>query len=419
MNIHAPPLGINPLAKPVDFLLADIAIRVQLSRTNHNKSIEHYQAIQNWIDRDGSLLKGLVQLLYPQGSMAIDATIASKLTTDEFDIDIVAQLALDPSLTPQQVLDLLYVSIRGEKGSRYYDKTIRQTRCVTVEYADMHLDITPMIRRVNTPDRESFLFHHCPERPDEPSYALIGNPFGFAELFKQRTPADMAFADVFEQRSKAYDLIILAEADVDEVPEQVPLYRKSKAVVILQLLKRWRNVRYDRRDGRKPPSIMKSELVAQAANQSNTLSEELLLQSRHMLTVFEAAHRAGQCVEIRNPACPEHDVLTDRWPGDLQTQAVFIDDLRDLVAQVERLCGPCSLPKMQAIMSDLFGETPTGAAFKSFNQTNGAAIVGGKSHHQRGSGKFVAPSVVGATAAPAKVSATPKHTFFGGEADDR
>lgn len=419
MNIRVRPPLTNPLARPVDILLADVAIRLQLSRTKYEKAVGHYGAIQQWIDREDSLLCSRVGLLYPQGSMAIDATIASKLSSDEHDIDIVALLNLDPLTSPEDVLDLLYFSIRGEPGSRYYESTKRQTRCITVEYADMHLDITPMIRRLATPEREAYLFHHCPERPDEPSNVLIANPYGFAEAFRQRTPADADFANIFEQRSKAYDLTTFAEADADDVPEQVPVYRKSKAVVVLQLLKRWRNVRYDRRDDRKPPSVMMSELVARAANQTFTLSDELLHQANHMVGVLQQAQSFGRCIDIRNPACSEHDQLTDRWPGDLTAQQLFIDDLRDLIAKVERLCGPCPLSEMQSIMDELFGEKPSRDAFKNFNRDAGDAIVTGISRHQPGVGSFVAPAVVTGASAPIIGRATPRHTFFGGEHEER
>ena len=64
-------------------LLADVAIRIQLSRTDYRKAEERYETLGNWIDRRGSPLEGRVQLVYAQGSMAIGATIASRLTTDE------------------------------------------------------------------------------------------------------------------------------------------------------------------------------------------------------------------------------------------------------------------------------------------------------------------------------------------------
>ena len=37
----------------------------------------------------------------------------------------------------------LHDAIRGERGSRYYLKTDRKTRCSTVNYDGMHLDVTP------------------------------------------------------------------------------------------------------------------------------------------------------------------------------------------------------------------------------------------------------------------------------------
>ena len=80
-------------ASPIDLLLADVAIRVQLSRTDHDKAVRRYETVSEWIEREGSPLVDLVALFYPQGSMAIGATTAAR-GTDEFDIDVVAQLLL-------------------------------------------------------------------------------------------------------------------------------------------------------------------------------------------------------------------------------------------------------------------------------------------------------------------------------------
>ncbi len=304
-----------PLTDPADILLADVAIRVQLSRTDYDKAVQRYQTINDWIERDESPLKDRVELFYPQGSMAIGTTITSKLKTDEFDVDVVAQLALPLNVSPRESLDLLYEAIRGEPGSRYYSKTKRRTRCVTVDYDDnMHLDVTPALRMKGTLERQSWIFHHRPDTPQEPSRRLIANPYGFAEWFKNNTPPDDAFADIFEKRVEEYErLHILAEAARDSVPPQEPPLRKSKAVIVLQLLKRWRNVQYDTRSGRRPPSIMIAKLVADAANHTDRLSEELLLQAKYMLSVFQQAHNQGRLVHIVNPVCTE-DVLTDRWP---------------------------------------------------------------------------------------------------------
>ena len=403
------------LTETTDILLADVAIRVQLSRTDYNKAVDRYQTINDWIERDGSPLKDLIQLFYPQGSMAIGATIASKLKTDEFDIDLVAQLGLPKDVLPHEPLDLLFKAIRGEPGSRYYRMTKRRTRCVTVDYSDdMHIDVTPVIRRWGTPERESWLFHDRAEAPQEPSYSLIANPYGFAEWFKANTPPDQDFADIFEKRAAEYEQLMFKAADSDPVPPQEPPFQKSKAVIVLQLLKRWRNVQYDARSGRRPPSILIAKLVADAANHTDRLSEELLLQARHMLSEFRRWHDAGCLIHVANPVC-EQDVLTDRWPESLQDQAIFIRDLENLVVQVERLVSGCDLEAMKAIMVDLFGEVPTTDAFRAFNERLGNQVQLGQNQHRPDTGSLVLPTTATGTgvAIPSGAVSTPKHTFLG------
>lgn len=412
------PKTIPPqLTEPTDVLLADVAIRVQLGQTHYQMTVERYQKINKLIERDGSPLKDIVELFYPQGSMAIGATIASRLRTDEFDIDVVAQLDLPDCIPPHEPLDMLFKAIRGEPGSRYYKKTKRRTRCVTVDYEDkMHIDVTPVIRRWGTPERESWLFHDRPEAPQEPSYSLIANPYGFAEWFKANTPPDQDFADIFEKRAAEYEQLMFKEAaESDPVPPQEPPFQKSKAVIVLQLLKRWRNVQYDTRSGRRPPSILIAKLVADAANHTDRLSEELLFQARHMLSEFRRWHDAGCLIHVANPVC-EQDVLTDRWPESLQDQAIFIRDLEDLVAKVERLVSGCDLSEMQAIMMNLFGEAPTAEVFRVFNERLGKEVRDGRSQHRPNTGSRIIPTTAatGATI-PSGALKTSKHTFFGGE----
>ena len=81
--MHAPVWPTSGLGTALDILLADIAIRLQLSQTAHAKAVGRYEAIRKWIEREGSPLAGLVDLFSPQGSMAIGATIASEETNDE------------------------------------------------------------------------------------------------------------------------------------------------------------------------------------------------------------------------------------------------------------------------------------------------------------------------------------------------
>jgi Second Messenger Oligonucleotide or Dinucleotide Synthetase domain len=406
-----------PLSEPADVLLADVSIRIQLSRTDYRKAEERYHTLSEWIDREDSPLTGRVELVYPQGSMAIGATIASRATTDEHDVDFIAQLALPPGTAPQVVLDLLFESIRGKPGSLYYKKAERRNRCVTVHYADkMHADITPMIRLPARPERESNLFQNKPGDAAVFDLTVVANPYGFARWFKAVTPVDYDFAAVFEKRASEYERLLLAKADTEDMPDQEPLHQKSKAVIVHQLMKRWRNLRFDRRAARRPPSAMMAKLTADAANSTETLSEELLHQARAMRDELNRWHQTGLLIHVTNPACAA-DVLTDRWPGSRHEQGVFLADLEDLVAKAERLVAGCSLEEMREIMADLFGEDPVDHVFKAFNERMGAAIRDGRSRFTPGEGRLSLPAsgIVTGVAAPSVARAAPRNTFFGTE----
>jgi hypothetical protein len=412
--------GSTALREPIDILLADIAIRVQLTATDYDKAISRYQTINEWLEREDSRLRGRVRLLYAQGSMAIGATIASKLRTDEFDIDIIVELDLPPGLAAETILDLLFEAIRGKPGSRYYGMTARRNRCITVSYADgMHLDLTPAILVPERDPKTSWIFHHKPETPTVPGYQLLANPYGFAEWFKAMTPLDHVFAEAFAKRAfDAERAMLMEKAEAVPVPPQQAAHRKSTAVITLQLLKRARNVRYDnRRNYRRPPSVMMARLIGDAANGTTTLSEEVLHQARHLHGIIEAAHRRGQLVSVVNPRC-ERDCFTDRWPGSLAEQKLYLDDLADFVGKMAYLqSGECDLDEMQTVMMGLFGENPTGAVFKSFNEELGHRIRTGQSVYRRGSSNLdlAKTGLVIPASGPTvtRTPATPKHTFYG------
>ena len=65
-------------------------------------------------------------------------------------------------------------------------KVIRQTRCVTIQYADgMHVDVTPSRRMRGTKDFESAIFHAKPDSPVSTHAEIPMNAFAFAGWFKR------------------------------------------------------------------------------------------------------------------------------------------------------------------------------------------------------------------------------------------
>ncbi|WP_234841237.1 nucleotidyltransferase [Sinorhizobium meliloti] len=180
MNYTDPVLREIASFSPLDVLLADIAVRIQLTPTDHGLAEGHYHAIHEWLERDGSPLAGKIEAFYPQGGFSIRSTTARHAEDADFDIDAMVQLDKPADSDPEDILSELHRTIKGEPGSRYFDKTERKSRCVTVKYDGMHLDVTPAVICPPLQDRSSYIFHSKKLATGFRKERLIANPWGFA-----------------------------------------------------------------------------------------------------------------------------------------------------------------------------------------------------------------------------------------------
>lgn len=412
MNAHA---NIEPQLSMADEVLVDIAVKIQLSPTLHQKAVQHYEAVMRHLERADSPLSDKIGAYYPQGSMAAGTTIRSKDQDDLFDIDLLIELEnLSPDITPLETLSLLYKAVKGEKGSFYYDfEVVQQTRCVTIYYDEMHLDITPIFRNTDLEERSGRICHGKAE--EEAQQTMVwANPWGFAEWFKERTPAERWFGRAILRKSFAEDGVIVEAADeVTPVPAHQAIYLKSLTVVGLQLFKRWLERNHQRRgqDARRPPSVLVSRLVGDVAGGRASLVDELIAQARHVRTELMNARAMGQTVRVFNPRLPA-DEFSDRWPSDLATQDEFQNDLTGYIAELERAKASSSIEELTKILSQLFGERATQSALKEYYSRAAGEAREGRSRVVLGSGVALAGAAF-ATAPEAKSVPAPVHRNFG------
>lgn len=392
------PVSELPIA---DTLLLQIAAKIQLSRTDYGIAIGHYEAIDKWLSRKASPIAHVYGGLYPQGSMAIGATIASRLNNDEFDIDVIANLEIDRNAPASAVLDALFDAVNGEKGSLYHGKVERNSRCVTVSYDRMHLDITPAVLLPELAERTSVIFHANESEPPVNHRHIVANPWGFAEWFKQETPE---VREIVES--------VFAKA-AEPVPEQDDVLEKSVSLIALQLLKRWRNKRYDNRTGRSPPSVVLAYFVAQGSGRATSLFSELRFQADALLVEFASSDAERRLVAVHNPACVT-DVLTDRWPSTLADQSVFLDDIRHLVRALDQIESDPSVEICARVFANLFGENVTQVVMEEFRKGYEIKSASGGLFTSVG-GRGIALAASGLSNAPSAVRAQPipRHTDFG------
>lgn len=415
-NLYStPPLG--PTAPVGEILLAGVAIRIELPPSLHKLAVERYEAIRKHIERPDSPLHDRVAWFYPQGSMAVRATIKSHRREDGFDIDVVAELILPQTMTPAQVLNLLYQAIKGENGSMYHDMVERQTRCVTVYYADgMHLDVTPSLLLDENDPRRSHIFHAKPQEHASAHYRVVMNSWAFCDRFNRALPPDLLFEQAYAKRAQDFErMTVRADADVKPVPAPSTLEGgKSSAVVALQLLKRHRNMRYARRKGeRVPPSVMLAKFAGDSPMPTGSIAAALDAISGTILSALEAAEAAGVLIDVRNPTCNE-DRFTDRWPENRAAQWTYIVDLKLFRRQLYDLMnGALGLDEMRDLLVEMFGEVPAQSTIEEEAARQGYAIKSG----QRAiapTGRVIPTLGVAAPAIVSPALAQPRgHTFFG------
>ncbi len=397
----------DPFANPLDALLAEIAINIQLPPGLHAKAGDRYASVRTFIERPGSALHGRVMAFYPQGSMAIDATISTRGTDDEYDIDIICEID-GAGETAAELMDLLEAALDGYPQV----KIKRQTRCMTLYYADgMHLDVTPS-RRAAPVEKVSEIVHHKSDSGDAGRYVLM-NAWGFVDWYRARTPTEDRFALALNKRFYEDAGIAFAAAEVDEVPAQTPLVIKNSATVAQQLLKRHRNIAYANTDGRIPPSVVISCHAGKAAAPGFSLSEMLIRQARWTARAIEEAERAHRLITVPNPVF-ELEKFTDRWPETHAQQRTYAALLNDLADGLEAARRNVELEDLQAWLRQQFGERVVTRSVLAFNERLGRQVKSQQHGYTRNGGLFVpaAPAIIGTAAGLAPIRAV-AHTNMG------
>ncbi len=177
-------LWLNNSKEVAERLLLDTASRIQLTPTQHEEAVRNYDALSEWVDEGDHELSGLVTDIYPSGSFGIGAAILGQVRKDQHDVDVVLELDLPLNSDPEFVLTSLYEAVRREPGTRYYDMTTLQSRCVTVTYKDGRtVDLMPAVRIQGRPERVVQIFHWNAEKREFLSQG--GKPQGFCHALQR------------------------------------------------------------------------------------------------------------------------------------------------------------------------------------------------------------------------------------------
>lgn len=375
----------SPIGQLED-LLRRVCLELQVSAPKHEVLEGHYEAVGRWLAQKGSPLADAGPVIYGQGSGAI-GTLNKPLGRDKYDLDAVCEFtALDWSRL--NALDVLNaVEARLRQHDTYKPMIERKNRCIRLVYADgFHLDILPACPvslhvgegPLKVPDREIKTW--------KDSY-----PKGYAKWFKTRS----------EYRGP----VRLTEAirnDVEPLPDHLPMHEKEPLQLAVQLLKRHRDVAFQRKDNA-PISIVLTTLAGQYYNGATNLYDVVdgILDGITRAIIANPMQR----LVVLNPV-NNKEYLSEKWNEAGTGYKNFVEWVSTLSTAWKKLPRVQGLQNVVQTVGEMFGEEISKTALK--NQT----------HHlseMRKSNRIGVSTVAGGLTMATALKSVPArgNTFFG------
>ena len=274
-----------------DDLLFEICDELQLSPTRHKLAEQRYRTIGELLSSPGSPFAEDDPDIYPQGSMRLGTTV--KPVDGPFDLDFVLQLSvLYHRENPMELLDQLFEFFKA--SDRYKEMTEKKNRCIRITYADeFYMDILPACR-------DNGACTTCIQVPDVAAVDWKGsNPIGYASWFHKRSQYRM------------YKFAVAEARDMQPLPALQATEEKEVLQLVVQLLKRWRDLFYSR--SKYPPiSVVLTTLAANLYSGEPSTAQALLNVLDGIVRCLDDAHSRGERLRVPNPVHHDED-FSERW----------------------------------------------------------------------------------------------------------
>lgn len=303
-----------------DRILEALIAEIQLPDSAYDKAVKRYEDLGVWLNRDVSTIKQYSPRISPQGSFALGTATYPLNTKEDYDLDLTCKLqdgVTRDSHTQFQVKDAVRHELEQYRLARNIHEDLQEKRrCWRLIYKDspgFHLDTVPSIP-VDQP-RRSVLIQEIRSQgmPEHLLDEVAGHAIWITD---NRHPAyrvhssnwlssnPSGYVRWFQSRLMGPALLIEAQAKVDDMP----IYRrKTPLQQSIQLLKRHRDVMFERFPASKPISAIITTIAAR-----NYSAGESLAQT--MATILNAldTFRRSNSGEVLNPVNPKEN-FADKW----------------------------------------------------------------------------------------------------------
>jgi hypothetical protein len=174
----------------MDDILLDIATTIELSPADFRITESRYRKLKIHLEQPSSALAPHLNdgpsLIYAQGSVATSTAIISGIDDDRFDVDAIVEMNIPAHWSEHYALDMLEGALQGFPG---VIKILRCTRCIQLQFAFMHMDVTLMDRSKHIAIARAGEILHAPD--EGPSSRIPANPWGFTAIRPQSSATAM------------------------------------------------------------------------------------------------------------------------------------------------------------------------------------------------------------------------------------
>lgn len=243
---------------------------------------------------------------------------------------------------------------------------------------------------------------------------MPSNPYGFSTWYRENVvyPSQEFLANIGSRRrafgvNRLADLSAYTKAEQEDLPPVIPERVDAQQVYALKLMKRFLNLRYEKRTLRRPPSIYFTKLSSTCGYDERGLTAQLERFATMVKVEMHKALLAGKGPDERNPSY-ELDRLNDRWPTTQEERKTLTDDMTFLLGALEK-ARIADIKEMLKVLAELFGERVKERTLETFTKRVDQSAARRAMTFERGTGTIIPASVV---AAPAVARAeVPRHSF--------
>ena len=322
----------------LDDLLQRVGYKLQISNTQRQLAEDRYHAVANWLSDDQDLSESGDIQIYAQGSLRIGTTVRP-LSRQEYDLDLVCEINKDwRGEDPVNLLNSIEKRLRDNK--MYAPMVERKNRCIRLNYAnEFHLDILPAHPADNTPGTNL----KVPDRKAE--WWKDSNPKGYAEWF--------------ESRSRQYTEY-MAKAGIEPLPDDEFVERKSPLKRAVQLIKRHRDIYFEKRPDDAPISIVLTTLAGTLYSGQTSVGDTITFVLKGIQNLLP---KDGSRLVVLNPSNLAED-LSERWIGQPELYQSFVKFIWDFIKEWERLQNLQGIHNIAEALKAFFGENVITEAVK-------------------------------------------------------